>query len=220
MEDRHGKRARGRPRDPTKRKALLAAARALFLELGPDLVTLDQVIARAQVSRATFYANFAEKHSLLAAVIAAESRRIVDDDWATERLATDLRQALIEFGERLLRFVAEPDTLALERLIGQMTRSQPGVGVDCFEAGPGRARGILKHIIATGQARGELRDADPMQAASDLIGLWEGFWRVEVGYGLRTSPDAEERQRRARHGVDQFYRLYGVSQPALSPGNN
>lgn len=53
------KRRRGRPRDPAKREALLEAARKLFLELGADAVTVDQVIAGAKVSRATYYNNFA-----------------------------------------------------------------------------------------------------------------------------------------------------------------
>lgn len=204
------KRPRGRPRNPAKRAALLSAARKLFLQLGADVVTVDQVIAHAAVSRATFYSNFADKHELLAAVIASESQRIVTDDWATEHVSADLRGALTDFGERLIRFAGEADVMAFERLIAHVTQSQPCVGPNFFAAGPGRSRGILQRIIALGQERGELREADPEQAANDLMGLWQGFWRIEVGYGLRPGPDEEEQRRLAHHGVEQFLRLYGL----------
>lgn len=200
--------ARGRPRDPAKRAALISAARALFLQHGPDAVTLDQVIACAKVSRATLYSNFADKRALLAAVIATESERIVTDAWVNERVDADLRQALTDFGERLLRFIAQDDTMAFGRLIGQLAQSEPDVGTEYFTAGPGRARDILKRIIAAGQARGDLCEADAEHAANDLMGLWRGFWEVEVTYGLRRAPAEEEQRRRARHGVEQFTKLY------------
>lgn len=209
MNDASSRRARGRPRDPAKRAALLAAARALFLQLGADAVTLDEVVARAKVSRATLYSNFADKDALLAAMIAIESERMISDAWAAEHVSCDLRQALTGFGERLLSFLAEADTFAFERLISQVTQSQPRVGADFFAAGPGRARGILQRIVAAGQERGELRGVGSEQAANDLMGVWLGFWRIEVLYGLRPSPDAEERRRLADHGVRQFLRLYG-----------
>ena len=63
--------ARGRPRNPAKQVALLDAARALFLEHGPE-ATMEQVIARAGVSRTTLYANFPNKGALIEAMFARE----------------------------------------------------------------------------------------------------------------------------------------------------
>src|SRR4051794_8894253 len=47
--------ARGRPRDPRRREAILAAAVALVGELGYDRVTVDALAARAGVSKPTIY---------------------------------------------------------------------------------------------------------------------------------------------------------------------
>jgi AcrR family transcriptional regulator len=47
--------ARGRPRDPRRREAILAAAIALVGELGYDRVTVDALAARAGVSKPTIY---------------------------------------------------------------------------------------------------------------------------------------------------------------------
>src|SRR3954465_4956485 len=46
---------RGRPRDPRRREAILAAAIALVGEVGYDRVTVDALAARAGVSKPTIY---------------------------------------------------------------------------------------------------------------------------------------------------------------------
>ncbi len=208
MTDQPAKRARGRPRDPAKRAALLHAARALFLERGTDAVTLDQVVACAGVSRATLYNNFSDKGELLAAVIADGSERIVTGDWTHDSLDQPVERTLIRFGEGLLCFVAEADTMAFERLIAQAALAEPEYGTRFFAAGPGRIRGIMAAIIRAGQERGELGPCDAEQAANDLLGLWQGFWRLEIQYGHRPAADPAELDRLVKHGVRQFLRLY------------
>src|SRR3954447_3785716 len=47
--------SRGRPRDPRRREAILAAALALVGEVGYDRVTVDALAARAGVSKPTIY---------------------------------------------------------------------------------------------------------------------------------------------------------------------
>ena len=47
--------ARGRPRDPRRREAILQAAIALVVEVGYDRMTVDALAARAGVSKPTIY---------------------------------------------------------------------------------------------------------------------------------------------------------------------
>ena len=202
------KKAPGRPRNPAKRAALLVAARNLFLERGPDAVTLDHVIAQAGVSRATLYSNFNDKAELLATVIEVETERLVTDLRTKGNIDQPIAQSLTSFGKRLLRFLAEADTLAFERLIGQAAQVEPSYGARFFLAGPGRVKECLLDLIQAGQRRGELEDCDPEQAANDLHGLWQGFWRLKVQFGHSPAPGPRELDRLARHGVRQFLRLY------------
>ena len=204
------KRSPGRPRDPAKRVALVRAARALFLERGSEAVTLDQVLARARVSRATLYSNFGDKSELLAAVIAAEAERFLAGKWTEQSSGRPVGAALVRFGDGLLQFLAEADTMAFERLIAQAALADPNHGTRFFTAGPGRARDILVTIIRTGQHDRELEDGDAEQAANDLLGLWQGMWRLEIQYGHSTGVDRTELERLVRHGVDQFLRLYAL----------
>jgi len=209
--DEPAKRGPGRPRDPVKRTALLNAARELFLERGSDAVGMEHVFARAGVSRATLYSNFRDKHELLAEVIAKESERIVTEERARDNFDQPVDINLILFGQRLLRFVAEADTMAFERLIAQAALSEPGYGPQFFAAGPGRTRDILESLIRAGQERGEIGACEPRQAVNDLLGLWQGFWRIEMQYGHRLAPDPDELDRLVRHGVRQFLKLYSVA---------
>lgn len=204
------RRARGRPRDPAKCSALLDAARELFLKHGADAVTVDQVIAAAGVSRATYYTYFTGRPQLLAAVIARESERIVTDEAAYAYETADVREALTSFGDGLMWFLADPDTMRLEPLILHMRQHQPELATSFFAAGPRRVWDILERIIVAGSARGQLREVDPSQAVNDLIGLWQGCWRTEIMYGQRTVPGEQELQRRSRHAVDLFLRAYGT----------
>ena len=205
-----GRRPPGRPRDPAKREALIQAARTLFLERGSDAVTMDQVLARAGVSRATLYSNFDDKGDLLAAVVGTEAERFLTGEWTEQPSDGPIETILVRFGDGLLCFIADADTLAFERLIAQAAFADPEYNTRFFAAGPGKARGLLVALIEAAQTRRELEPGDAEQAANDLFGLWQGMWRLEIQYGQRAGIGEAELHRLVRHGVRQFLRLYAA----------
>ncbi|WP_322013652.1 TetR/AcrR family transcriptional regulator [Paraburkholderia sp. J12] len=202
---------RGRPKDPAKREALLNAARDLFLSQGPDGVTVDEIAARAGVSKVTLYANFADRNALLEAVMARESERIISNDYLADTAGRDLEAALCGLGERVLGFLANPQMVGLERLIAVAAESHPEKARRFFEVGPGRNRDILVKLIEMGIEQGRIATDDPVEAASDLIGLWQGFLRLETIFRYRQPPGNAEIRRRAARGVELFMRLYGCT---------
>lgn len=201
-------RRRGRPRDPAKREAILLAARSLFLRDGVDGVTMDRIVIASGVARATVYSYFADKIAVLDAVMVKETERIIGDEWPDERLQLDARSALIQFGERLIAFISDPDLVDGERLVAQLARTAPEHGRRLFAAGPERALAILARLIQAGQASGAVGPGDAGSAARDLMGLWHGFWRTELMFGMRSSPTPTEARELAHHGVEQFFSLY------------
>jgi TetR/AcrR family transcriptional repressor of mexJK operon len=202
--------ARGRPRDPAKRKALLDAARALFVEHGVDAVTMDQIIAAAGVSRATLYGNFADKGALLEALIARESEQAVSDAWVGETAPAEMEGLLRLFGEKLLEFMVDPEKLGMERIISGAAQTFPHLIDRFYAAGCGGARARLRQLIMAAGEAGLVRAEDPDQAACDLVGLWQGFLRIETALGVRPPPTDVELKAQAAHGVRQFLRLYGA----------
>ncbi|HTW73869.1 MAG TPA: TetR/AcrR family transcriptional regulator [Steroidobacteraceae bacterium] len=206
---RPGSARRGRPIDPAKRAALLAAARRLFLAKGYEGVTMGEIAQRARVSKATLYARFVDRSALLEAVIRTESARVLGDRELIEEAGLDLQTRLKRLGLRLLSFLTDPERLQFERLLAGAAERYPDLAARCFEAGPGRARATLIRLIRTGVAQGRLRVADAFAAAGDLVGLWQGFLRIETTLRYRQVGRAELRRHAAR-GVRLFLRLYGA----------
>lgn len=191
---------------------MLAAARELFLAKGYDAVTMQEIALRAQVSKATLYAKFHDRSALLEAVIRKESERIVGDNELTEEEAgLELQDRLRRFGLRLLTFLTDPERLQFERLLGGAAERYPHLAARCFDAGPGRARATLMKLISAGSEQRLLRVEDPLAAAGDLAGLWQGFLRIETTLRYRSVPTRRELRRRVERGVRLFMRLYGVS---------
>jgi TetR/AcrR family transcriptional repressor of mexJK operon len=202
-------RPRGRPKDQSKREALLDAARDLLLSRGFD-VTTDEIVARAGVARATLYANFADKEDLIEAVLRRESDRTATDAEFEQSRSMPIRDALLAFGERYVSFINERDLAGWDRLIASAASRHPDLPKRFFAAGPSRGQRILTAIIADAIARGALIVTDAAQAADDLAGLWIGFSNLEVKLGARPPLACDEVQARVAHGVDLFMRLYGA----------
>ena len=201
-------RARGRPRDPAKQTAILDAARELFVQYGPE-ATMEQVITQAKVSRTTLYAKFPDKGALIEAMFARESHRLVSEAFAEEALNIPLEQALTGFGERFVAFLSDPETLAFERLIAAFAKAHPTLAPRFFAAGPGRAYDILRRILAQACDQGEIVVDDIDAAVSDLIGLWQGFRRVEQNFGQRPPYEGDELHRVVVRCVAMFLKMYG-----------
>lgn len=186
------------------------AARKLFVEHGVDAVTMDQIVAAAGVSRATLYSNFEDKGALLEALIARESEEAVSDAWVSEALPADMQELLCRFGEKLLEFMVDPASLGMERIIAGANRTFPHLVDRFYAAGCGGARARLRQLVMAAEEAGLVRASDPDQAVCDLVGLWQGFLRIETALGVRPPPTRAELKAQSAHGVRQFLRLYGV----------
>ena len=150
---------------------------------------LDAVIAASGVSKATFYANFADRAALVEALIRTESDRIVPEHGAFAD-GGDLIEDLTAFGVRLMNLLTHADMMSFERLIITASRVHADAPRRFFDAGPGRSRQALAKRLALAVDHGELVIDDPVLAAEDLVGLWQGMMRVELAVGLRPHTDA------------------------------
>ncbi|MCC8392331.1 TetR/AcrR family transcriptional regulator [Paraburkholderia sp. MMS20-SJTR3] len=199
---------RGRPKDLTKREALLDAARELLLEHGAD-VTTSAIAAHAGVAKATLFAYFADKDELIDAVIRRESDRTATDAQLAQGLTMNIVDALREFGMRFTRFINERDLAGWDRLIATPAKRSPELPKRFFASGPGRGQAILASLILDAIEKGTLKECDAMQAADDLAGLWIGFSNLEVKLGARAPFTDAQLREKVDHGIDVFMRFYG-----------
>ena len=197
----------GRPLDRAKDAAILAAARASFFERGFAASTIEDIAARAGVSKVTIYKRWEDKDALFEATVKAEMAAMIaqlDDEPQGDG---SLAQQLNAFGYVLLRFLFSPAHVALDRMLGRDLEQNPKLARRFFDAGPGHCRAQIAALLADTADRGEIEIDDPLLAAADLLSLWRGFLEKELAFGVITTVDDAMLRRRVERGTQGFLRM-------------
>ena len=123
--------AKSESRADRKRRLLLVAATALFLEKGYDGTSMDDVAAKANVSKPTVYKYFSDKEQLFAEIVRATTNEI--DNLVRLVVETMAGHADIDIGLTVLarRFITalmRPRVLRLRRLVIANADRFPDVG--------------------------------------------------------------------------------------------
>jgi TetR/AcrR family transcriptional repressor of mexJK operon len=155
-------------RSARKRRAIIHAARELFLRQGYSGTSMDDVAALARVSKQTVYKNFADKQTLFTEFIGADIAQVESSVHPlvaampdTQDLARDLRT----FARQHLRDVMQPRLLRMRRvLIGEAERF-PDLAQTWYASGPERSCAIFARWFEALDRRGLLTVADPLLAA-------------------------------------------------------
>jgi len=156
------------------RAALLRALPALMSERGYERITIQNVIERAKVGRATFYAHFGSKDDLLAGSVGHLRTWLIQACRETpdQRMGFTLPlfQHLASHAAMYEKSIARPDEVSVERHIRQMLT--------------GLVRDDLAH------RRGQSHDASSIDLAVQYVvgALWSIIvWWMESG--MRLSPE-------------------------------
>lgn len=114
----------GRPRDPAKNDAIQSAARESFLEKGFHASTIEDIAARAGVSKVTLYNRFGDKEALFDAMVRGEVGRMNALFEPSMDEPMPLSDRLTAIGTALLEMLFEPDHVRFDRLIsGEIAQS-------------------------------------------------------------------------------------------------
>jgi AcrR family transcriptional regulator len=155
-------------RSARKRRAILDAARELFLRSGYAGTSMDDVAAKAAVSKQTVYKHFEDKERLFTAIITGD---IAETEGLTQPLADalpqtqDLERDLREFARRHVAEVMQPHLVRMRRiLIGEADRF-PELAAAWYARGPERAHATFAGWFAALAERGLLHVPDPLLAA-------------------------------------------------------
>lgn len=196
-----------------KRAAILAAGARLFMAGGYALVSMDAVAKEAGVSKATLYAHFAGKEALFGAIVGERCARIAAQAESLASGAASADGALREMGRLWMRFLLEPDSIAIHRTVIAECARFPDLAATFYAAGPGAGRAWLMRRLAEEQRHGRLRaDADPGVAADHLMGLMRGELYLRTMLGGPT-PGHAASDSVVDQAVEVFLRAYGVGTP-------
>ena len=204
--------ARVTPRSDSKRRAILDAAAELFLHEGYSGTSMDDVAARASVSKQTVYAQFGGKEALFVTVVVTMTGDAGDEvqrEISALGEEDDVRAALLDYAQRQLLVVLTPRLMQLRRLVISESMRFPELGRALHQGGPQRAIAGLAEAFARWTERGLLRIADPATAASQYNWLVMGDpvnRAMLLGDGSIPPPDALRRH--AEEAVRAFVAIY------------
>lgn len=108
-----GRRERGRVRQ----RAMIDAARELFISHGYKGTTLDAIIAKSGGSREAIYSAFGGKHGLLGAIIAQASERLSASIVALTRLDLPPSKALKRVALQLVHIWQSAEGMAINQAV-------------------------------------------------------------------------------------------------------
>lgn len=203
-------------RTPRKRRAILAAATDVFLQHGYLGASMDEVAARAGVSKQTVYKQFENKERLFAEIVLGTSDVVMDElvQAYADTLdgAVDAQEALRALARRLLQSLTADSVLKLRRLVIAEADRFPEVCGAWFNSGFEKSLDALGVALTRLSDRGLLRELeDPTLAAYQFAGLvmYKPMNRAMFA-GTRQRAKTGELEKLADQAVDVFLAAYGA----------
>ena len=152
-----------------KAAEVLAGARELFLLQGFSGTSVEDIAARAGVSKATVYSNFADKDALLVALVdqlTAEAEGIVAAAVGALRGPGGIEERFTRLAVAISGGVLRPEVVRLRRLAVAEAARVPAAGRAYWSHGPGRTLELLEAEFRRLDAEGALAVPDPGAAAA------------------------------------------------------
>jgi TetR/AcrR family transcriptional repressor of mexJK operon len=199
-------------RSDRKRRAIVEAATAAFLDHGYGGTSMDAVAAAAGVSKQTVYQHFGDKQRLFRELIAATVQSASDPVYDEVRRLADsgrLEKDLRDLARRLLTLVLQPTMMRLRRLVIAETRQFPDLGRIFYDLGPGRTIAALADAFAELTRQGRLNTPDATLAATQFNWLiMSAPVNQAMLLGQDAAPATREINRWADSGVRTFLAAY------------
>jgi TetR/AcrR family transcriptional repressor of mexJK operon len=202
-------------RSQRKRGSILDAGQALFLSQGYQGTSVDEIAARAQVSKQTVYKHFRDKQALLVTIVSAALERatgpVIDRITALAH-TTDLRSDLVGLAADYLRAVLAEPVVQLRRLVIAEAAALPELADLYYRRAPERTLSALASSFDQLAERGILRVPEYSLAAEHFAFLIVGksIDRALFYGGAAVLADIDP-ERYTQAGVEVFLAAYRVS---------
>ena len=170
---------RWRRRKTARPAEILDAALAAFAERGFAATRLDDVAARAGITKGTLYLYFSSKEELFKAVV---RQQLVPNIERAEAIAASAPVPSLELLERLVglfsQIIASPLS-AIPKLVLTEAGNFPDLARFYLEEVVDRGKGLLRRVLERGIEAGELRPVDTESAVMCVVAplLLGALWR-------------------------------------------
>jgi TetR/AcrR family transcriptional repressor of mexJK operon len=198
----------GRPLDPEKRAAILAAGRKLFLKRGFDATSVDAIAAEAGVSKLTVYKHFKDKDRLFQIIIAETCDAHNSPDSFAIAEGRAVRDSLAMIAAGMLSLMTSKEALELHRVLMSEGQRIPRLNQLFYEAAPERATARFAAYLVEEVAAGRLEIDDSQKAAEHFLCMAKGAIWLRAVLGVGPLPTKAEIAAHAESCADLFLRAY------------
>ena len=199
----------GRPKDLSKRAAILEAAKRMFIQQGFDGVSMDQIAAEAGVSKLTVYSHFGDKDTLFVAAVESHCDTSLPSSLFEPSPTTPLRDRLMTIARAFFTMISSPESIAGHRMLCTPQMAASPLPKLFWEAGPVRVQGDFAALLRRRVAAGDLDIPDVQRAASQFFALLKGEPHDFLIFGC-AQPDEIDVEKHLAATVDLFLRAYAV----------
>lgn len=169
-----------RRRKDARPAEIVSAALEVFAEKGFAAARLDDIAARAGVSKGALYLYFETKQDLFEAVVREAVLPNLDAvEQAAANLELSFRQLAPMLAARVALLLTTSRLPAVAKMVIAESRNFPELARIWHDQVVSRALGVLTGVIRAAQARGEVRPGDPRYHALSIAGpmLMGVLWR-------------------------------------------
>ena len=186
-----------RPDALRKRSELIKAANALFVELGFERASIEELVNRTGASKATIYSHFGSKEGLFIAVNESLMDRHL---WPLEHenmTEQPLHQQLAIVAEQTMCVLLTEDGLGLARTTFMQAKQFPDIAEAMYRHGLQRATNELAKLLAA-------HTRQPKKKAEYFWAMLMHQLALEGYLGLNKPMSIRQRKSHARRVIDDF----------------
>lgn len=201
----------GRPKDLTKRAAILDAAKRMFTEHGFDGASMDQIAAEAGVSKLTVYSHFGDKETLFSVVVKTFCDQSLPPSLFDPSPDTPLRERLLQIAHRFFAMATSPEAISGHRVMCMPQITDSPLPRLFWDVGPQRVQNDFAALLQRRVDAGQLDIPDIGRAASQFFVLLKGDEHARMVLGCGEGTDAGQVDAHLEATVDMFLRAYAVN---------
>jgi TetR/AcrR family transcriptional regulator, mexJK operon transcriptional repressor len=192
-----------------KRQQILQGAHSIFMGVGFDVASMEQIAKKAGVSKGTMYNYYANKEALFAALIQSECERLRGKLFGRLDVEKPPDEFLYQLGVMFLQKTLGTDELNMYRTIVAQSVRFPALG-QIFEAsGPAIGGKVLGSYLRGLCDQGLLQIDDEHLAAFQFYSLCEADMLRRAQLQIE-NPTQAMIENRVRSAVRIFLRGYSV----------
>jgi len=192
--------------DPVKREQILDGAHNVFMRLGFDAASMNDVTREAGVSKGTLYVYFANKEELFSATIERQRTSFIAAMRMTLAEHDDLEGGLYNFGVSFVRHTTNETVISAMRTVLGVRERMP-VLCQRFFKGPENLRSVLQDFLEQHMTTGELDIDDVELAAGQFLDLSSGQFFKQRLFGSMDKPPSEAEIERIINGAVRTFLL-------------